>query len=232
MGDRGSAKLGVTAAYLARLELGAGARAYQGMRATRAGAARRSCGPRHQARDADDPVLLADIALAATTTWTSAFGDDEWARSLLEEARSALGDADGALQVRLLARLATKSFHADPDESARCSLKAVAIAESMRDDTLVAEALLSERLALSREPTACRARLDMSAKALRLAGEDPGVLGLRIRRELLTDLLQCAELERFESELDRYEREGRDLSSPRRHLLGDGAARHRSDAAR
>jgi hypothetical protein len=70
-------------------------------------------------------------------------------------------------------------------------------------------------LALSREPTACRARLEMSAKALRLAGEAPGMLGLRIRRELLTDLLQCAELERFESELDRYEREGRDLSSPR-----------------
>ena len=55
----------------------------------------------------------------------------------------------------------------------------------MSNDTLIAEALLSQRLGLSREPTACRARLDMSAHALRLAGEDPCVLGLRIRRELL-----------------------------------------------
>ena len=50
---------------------------------------------------------------------------------------------------------------------------------------------------------------------MQLAGDEPSPLTLRVRRELLTDLLQCAEIDRFEVELERYEREGHDLSSPR-----------------
>jgi hypothetical protein len=46
-------------------------------------------------------------------------------------------------------------------------------------------------------------------------GDEPSRLGLRIGRELLTDLLENKEIDRFDTELDRYERVARELSSPR-----------------
>ena len=107
-----------------------------------------------QARSAGDPVLLADIALAASTTWISGFDAEAWTQSLLREALSELAGTDPAREVRLLARLATKLFYAEPDESSRCSREAVSISEVLRDDTVSAEALLSQRLSLQREPSA------------------------------------------------------------------------------
>ena len=210
-----SAKLGATAAYRARLEL-ALARAYQGLR--QADPAREAyIRAASHARHAGDPVLLADIALAASTTWISGFDAEEWTQSLLEEALSELAGADDARRVRLLARLATRLFYAEPDESSRL------LPRGRRRSASRSATTPSRPRRCSRCACRCRASRPRVANGSTSAatGAAPGRRraerrsALRVRRELLTDLLQCAELDRFECELDRYERDGRDLSSPR-----------------
>jgi DNA-binding SARP family transcriptional activator len=210
---RSSVKIGEPATQLGQLHLALAA-AYQGMRQPEQ--ARDTCiQAAAYAREANDHPLLADIALAASATWATGFEVEAWTRSLLEEALSALDGTDPARQVRLLGRLATTLYYIDPDREGRLAREAWAISQRVSDKAASAEALLSQHLWLTHEPSSRRERLSVAREAIRLVDNESCLLGLRIRRELLTDLLESAETDHFDIELDRYELVAARLSSPR-----------------
>ena len=101
------------------------------------------------ARTEGRPELLARAALGygGMTTWQRA-GDDTRIVPLLEEALSALGEADLRLRARLLARLAG-ALRDEPSLEPRTSLgrEAVEIARGLGDDDTLAAALASFFLA-------------------------------------------------------------------------------------
>jgi len=190
------------------------ATAYEGMQ--RPEPARAACmRAAAYAREAKDARLLVDIALTATETWTTGFESEEWIQDLLEEAVAAIAGVDPRRHVRVLGRRAVSLYYTEPDRCARLAEEAANLSRSLRDPTTSAEALVFQHLALTQNPTARRERLAMERKALHLAGDAPSELAMRIRRGLLGDLLENAEIDAFETELERYERDAAALSSAR-----------------
>ena len=167
------------------------------------------------ARTAGDLVLFADLAIAATGPWSSGRDFQDDAREVLEAAVATSDTLDPFQRVRLLARLATSLYYDDPVREAALADEARALAETLADDTVLAEAHLARHLSLTHEPTARVERLTTSEVALGLAtstGSAPAML--RVGRELLTDLLENGECERFDAALDGYEGLAKQACSP------------------
>ena len=167
------------------------------------------------ARAAGDQVLFADLAIAATGPWSSGRDFQDDAREVLEAAVETSGTLDTYHRIRLLSRLATSLYYDDPAREAILTAEALALAETLSDETALTEAHLAQHLSLTHEPTARVERLATSEAALGLAtsnGSAPAML--RVGRELLTDLLENGECERFDAALDGYEGLAKQACSP------------------
>ena len=117
---------------------------------------------------------------------------------------------------RLIVGLAASLYHVDPIAEAELSEAALAQAVALGDDVHLARAHMSRHLSLTHEPPAYRERLATAETALRhaRAGSDRE-LELSVRRELLSDLLECGRRSEFDSELDKYEEAAKAASMPR-----------------
>ncbi|MDQ1708886.1 MAG: hypothetical protein QOG49_271, partial [Frankiaceae bacterium] len=167
------------------------------------------------ARAAGDQMLLADLAIAATGPWSSGRDFQDDAKSVLESALEVSDTLDPHHRVRILTRLATSLYYIDPVRQASLADEARALAETLSDETTLTEVQLARHLSLTHEPTARVQRLATSEAALRLAtsnGSAPATL--RVARELLADLLENGECERFDAALDAYEGLARQSCSP------------------
>jgi len=167
------------------------------------------------ARATGDHMLLAHLAIAATGPWSSGRDFQDDARSVLESALEVSDTLDQHHRIRILTRLATSLYYIDPVRQASLVDEARALAETLSDETALTEVHLARHLSLTHEPTARVERLATSEVALRLAtstGSAPATL--RVARELLADLLENGECERFDAALDAYEGLAKQSCSP------------------
>lgn len=164
----------------------------------------------------DDRALLVDLAIAANGPWSSGLGFQTETRRLLEDAL-ALSEhhTDVRSRVRLLTRLATSLYYVDVDREGSLTEEALSLATGVSDKTPMAEAQLARHLWLTHVPTARVERLELADAAMRLAREvGSSRMQLRVGRELLADLLENGEVERFDTALDSYEKLATKACSP------------------
>jgi DNA-binding SARP family transcriptional activator len=168
------------------------------------------------ALESGDTALYADLAVAASGPWTSGLDDQAEARDLLENALVCLGDHDPARRLDLLTALASSIYFVDAEREGRLVEEALQLSTALADAARSSNAHLAQHLWLTHDPEARRDRLSITKRALELAIESRSPrLELRARRELLTDLLENAEADDFESALACYERLASERCSPR-----------------
>jgi tetratricopeptide (TPR) repeat protein len=157
-------------------------------------------------RAAGVPEIIALAALGYGRAPGDKFGADRELLTLLEEAYELRDDLSAPLQARILGRLAVERSSLDSsiptaDDLAR---EAVAAAEELDDDVVLAIALQSRHWTLS-HPEALPERCEVARRSLALAVQ----AGDR-ERELqglawwLFDLLELGEIDRVEEQLDAY----------------------------
>ena len=148
------------------------------------------------ARESGDAHRLAEAALGYAGLSVTIIEVDEQAVALLEEALAALGDADGALRSRLLARLAVELYYAPSrNRSEKLSAEAVAVAQAGTDQRSVAAALSARHVALWR-PDRLLERLE-TADAMIAAAQAAadGQLELQGRNWRIVDLFEGGDLD-------------------------------------
>jgi DNA-binding SARP family transcriptional activator/tetratricopeptide (TPR) repeat protein len=125
------------------------------------------------ARVLGDPALLGQAALGFAGQW-SLLGRVEQSRvAMLEEALAALGEEDGSLHARLLARLALELYYSgDPERRLALSEQAVELARGLDDPRTLATCLDARHYALWR-PENVIERLEVAAE-LRQVAEQTG----------------------------------------------------------
>ncbi len=169
-------------------------------------------GARHALASGDAP-LLADLALATSGPWISGLGDQAERQTMLKAALDQLGETDPYRRVRLLTSLASAFYFIDPRQQEDLALDAFDEASRMGDRGALVSALIAQHLALTHFPEQRAERLALAERAVDIA--DTQLEELRSRRELLTDLLENGHVQRFSSELNRYEETAKAAFSPR-----------------
>ena len=163
------------------------------------------------ARSAGAADLLARAALGAGGRFYMPTATDTAYVERLEEALAALGDADGPLRARLLARLAEHLALADTgDRAARLGADAVAMARRGDDDGALAAALMGHHAALlgiEHAPERLQLIDEALAIAERLDAHEVAALALHWRIFDLVELADLAEAQRSHSRLEALARE-------------------------
>jgi DNA-binding SARP family transcriptional activator len=169
------------------------------------------------ARQANDPLLLADVAIAADDPWALGADFQPDVLSLLEEALDRLDAGAIETRVQILTRIASDLYYVDPEREGRVAHEALNIAESSDQPATRATAQMAVHLWQTHEPSAARARLMLGRHAHELAtrGRDTSDVHLLTHRALLADLLENAAIAEFATSLDAYERAAETLGSPR-----------------
>jgi DNA-binding SARP family transcriptional activator len=167
------------------------------------------------ARDAGDPALLADVAVAAAGPWSSGFASQAVVLELLDEALDALGDRDLGRRARVLNGLAAALYYVDPDREGRIAEEALELGHQLGDDAALAAGRLALHRWLTHRPEASSERLALSEAVVGLTtGDERSDLHLRACRLHLNDLLENARIDDFDAGLDRYEQVATELRSP------------------
>jgi AAA ATPase domain len=153
---------------------------------------------------AAEPLARAALGLGSEVT---ALVVDELQVRLLEEALAALGDDDGVLRARLLARLArTLVFTPALERRAALSEQAVAIARRVGDPATLAAVLYDRHLAVW-GPDNPADRLAIAAEVVELAERcGDRALALQGRGLRTADLLELGDRPALRAEIDAYER--------------------------
>ena len=163
------------------------------------------------ARSAGAADLLARAALGAGGRFYMPTATDTAYVERLEEALAALGDADGPLRARLLARLAEHLALADTgDRAARLGADAVAMARRGDDDGALAAALMGHHAALlgiEHAPERLQLIDEALAIAERLDAHEVAALALHWRIFDLVELADLAEAQRSHARLEALARE-------------------------
>jgi len=163
-----------------------------------------------------DISLLADLAVAANGPWTSGLDDRAQTQGLLETALLEVGPDHPARRLNLLTSLARSLYYLDSAREGHLVEEALELAITLNDTADLSDAKLAQHLWLSHYPEARRDRLNIADETMHLATDSCSPrLQLHAARELLTDLLENAELERFNTALADYERLANEHSSPR-----------------
>ncbi len=157
------------------------------------------------ARQVGDARLLAEAALGYAGFGVTIIAVDEPAVTLLEEALSAIGEADAALRSRLLARLAVELYYAPSrDRSEALSAEAVTVAEAGTDQRSLAAALGARHVALWR-PDRLSERLETAETMIAAAvGAGDGPLELQARNWRAVDLFELGDLDGWREEARRH----------------------------
>jgi tetratricopeptide (TPR) repeat protein len=169
------------------------------------------------ATETQDAELLADIAIAAAPTWTSGLEPRPYVERLLEQALDLLEGTDPVRRIQLLARLATLLHYLDPQRQRALVDEACSLAQ--QDDAhsaSIAVALLARHLSLTHDPGERLKRRDVAEQASVIASQlsNPAT-HLRVRRELLADLLESGKIDTFDRELESYEAQAKAAASAR-----------------
>jgi predicted ATPase len=167
------------------------------------------------ARREGAPGVLARAVLGAGGRFYMPTATDPAYVERLEEALAALGEADGPLRARLLARLAEHLALADVgDRPARLGAEAVAMARAAGDDGALAAALMGRHAALLgiEHVTERLAVIDEAiAIAERLAAHELAALALHWR---IYDLVELGDLAAARRSHERLEALARELHQP------------------
>jgi hypothetical protein len=168
------------------------------------------------ARESRNSALFADLAIAVNGPWTSGLGDQTQTRALLESALESTADVDPMRRLNLLTTLASSLYYIDVDREGRLAKEAHDLVETIGDLSASCDANLAQRLWLTHEPEARRERLAIAADAMQVASRiDSPRLRLGVGRSLLTDLLENADIPRFDATLEEYELLATQQCSPR-----------------
>ena len=156
--------------------------------------------------------LLARAALSFGW-WVEPGRRDDRLVALLEEAATALGEADGALRSRVLAHLAATIWWAD-DRQARVSREAVDIARRIGDDRALVYALSVRHLTLW-GPENVAERLAVADEVVRLANDQNDTEGiLQGRVWQVIDRLELAEIQQVDVGIAACARLAEELRQP------------------
>jgi tetratricopeptide (TPR) repeat protein len=158
---------------------------------------------------AADP--LARAALGLGVEFTVGVVDDVEIR-LLEEALTALGEADSVLRARVLARLAKALLWTrQEDRRAALSEQAVQVARRVGDPGTLAAVLHDRHMAIWGFANA-EERLDITGEEIELAeGCGDRDLAVRARASRIANLLELGDIEALEREIARHDRETHQL---------------------
>jgi DNA-binding SARP family transcriptional activator len=169
------------------------------------------------ARRARDSALLAEVALAADGPWSSTPELQPTAMPLLEEALLGLADDDVVRRVEVLNGIASDLYYTDPDREGELARRAVALAEGCDDPRALATGQLALHRWFTHQPEARRERLELASTSLRslVDAGGPRELQLSIHRSLLSDLIENAMVDEFDTSLGHYERDAAEYRSPR-----------------
>ena len=154
------------------------------------------------ARALEDPARLGRAALGYAGAWSMLGRTEEDCVRALEEALNALGDQDGELRARLLARLALELYYAGtPERRLTISEEAVALARRLGDPATLAVCLDARHYALWR-PETVEQRLAVAAELRRIAEEtgDPE-LELEGAAWTIIDLLELGDVPGADAQL-------------------------------
>jgi tetratricopeptide (TPR) repeat protein len=168
-----------------------------------------------QAREGGDAQRLAEAALGYAGLGVTIIAVDEPAVALLEEALTALGQAEPALHSPLLARLAVELYYAPSrNRSEALSAEAVAVAQAGTDQHSLAAALGARHVALWR-PDRLMERLetaDAMIAASRAAAD--GQLELQGRNWRAVGLFELGDLDGWREEAARHTELAQQLRMP------------------
>ncbi len=168
------------------------------------------------ARSSGDAEVLAQAALGFVGRTDVTPGVNREGVALLEEALSALPDADTPLRAELLARLGTELYYDPADtRAAPLAADAVAMAERSGDDAVLAYALTAQHFTRQHPDVHPRERTGLGKRVLALLGEAPpsDVLAIGLGQRLI-DLLELGEGDAFEQTLARHGQVARALEQP------------------
>jgi DNA-binding SARP family transcriptional activator len=165
---------------------------------------------------AADATLLADAATAAFGPWAAGGTTNDDGRALLEQAIEKLGHGDAGRRVRLLACLAMSYYYVDAERQEQLVEEAMALAEELGSEAATASASMAQHLYLTHEPTAALQRIRVAKRAA-VAAKRSGLRDaeLRLTRAYLGDLLALGDRDRFDRDLDQYERSAQEARSAR-----------------
>jgi class 3 adenylate cyclase/tetratricopeptide (TPR) repeat protein len=151
--------------------------------------------------------LLARAALGLGVEFTVGVVDDVEIR-LLEEALTALGDADSPLRARVLARLAKALLWTrEEDRRAALSEQAVQVARRVGEPGTLAAVLHDRHMAIWGFANA-EERLDITGEAIQLAERcGDRDLAVRARASRIANLLELGDMPALEAEIDRHDQE-------------------------
>lgn len=167
------------------------------------------------ARRREAPDALARAVLGAGGRFYMPTALDEPYIARLEEALAALGNADGPLRARLLARLAEHLALADAgDRAARLGEEAVAMARRGGDEGALASALMGRHAALL-DIEHAEERLRVIDEALAIAERlDAGELAALAHHWRIYDLVELGDIEETARSYARLEALARELHQP------------------
>jgi len=159
------------------------------------------------ARALGRPDLVARAALGFGGLGVTILEVDEATVALLEEALAALGDEEGPVRARVLARLAVELYYGPSRErSEALGAEAVELARRLGDEGALTYALNARHVSLWRADR-LEERLAIAREMVALAEEAGNREGeLQARNWLVTDLFEAGEMDRLDREIDAYER--------------------------
>jgi predicted ATPase len=181
------------------------------------GAAREACTRAAElARRLADPDRLARAALGYGGPWAQFSVEDERLVALLEEARRALGEGDGALRAMVLARLAAELYFSEPHEvRAALSLQAVEIAGRVGDPAVLAYTLNARHGALW-GPEDVEERLAVASQIVELANRAAApALAVEGHARRVVDLLELGDIAAVDAEIASHAALAATLRDPR-----------------
>ena len=166
------------------------------------------------ARELGSADRLARAALGAGGRFYAPVATDFAYTDLLDDVLVALGPDDGALKVRVLARLAENLVLAQPAQALELAEEAVGMARRLAEPNSLAAALMGRHAALLHVEHAAERRR-IAEKAVAVAGElEDAELAALARHWLLYDLAELGELEQAHQRHIELERIAAELQQP------------------
>jgi predicted ATPase len=166
------------------------------------------------ARKRKAPEQLAHAALGVGTGMVASGRIDQVEVDLLKEALSVFSEEDSALRARLLARLSLALYYA-PAEREEINNQAVEMARRVNAPSAIVAALYSRHVILNGTPSV-KERLAVATEILDIAkrgGNQEMELQIRYRR--IIDLMELAEMEAVDAEIEAYSKLAAELRQPR-----------------
>src|SRR4030095_16202591 len=166
------------------------------------------------ARKRKAPEQLAHAALGVGTGMVASGRIDQVEVDLLKEALGAFSEEDSSLRARLLARLSLALYYA-PAEREEINNQAVDMARRVNDPSAIVAALYSRHVILNGTPSV-KERLAVATEILDIAkrgGNQEMELQIRYRR--IIDLMELAEMEAVDAEIEAYSKLAAELRQPR-----------------